>query len=627
MVDLIYTDEKRQDVDLVREYNLDLAYGSDENNFILTVPLKETGIKTGSYIYIEDTEYGGIVDGIGANTEKEQIPFNGRTWHGILAKKVVMPPAGQSHLLLYGDANDVIREIIELVNLDNLFTVPDKASGIEIQGYEVRYQDAYTVFTNMLLEVGAKLNIRYSKGSLFIQALPNVDYSNDEEWDSSQLSFNASVNTRPINHLICLGGGELEKRKVIHLFADSSGTVQPYLHDMSNEPTKDADYITDERNIALIGIDEVTEVYNYPNAQATENYLLVTNKPADWDNGGYRRYYEKSDDSFYELTSKEESRYVMLTGSNAPSDWSANSDNYYEKSNNTYQKVKKTTTKAYVTVPSQPSNWNTDFNKYFYIGSDNKFNQIKPVITESYEEIKANKIENWKKNFNKYYTRTWDGVRYVFNPVTSVTKYNYELQSKQPSNWKTDFDSYYTDKKGTRVKGIEKTRMKNGKQEKYVVAPAWKKKKFYTRYSKQVAPSMTAKVYWQKVTTESAPSFSAKTVYEERITNDVAPAYSANKYYALQTFTVIPEFKSNQYFELFIDNYADLVENALERMREYQNSDSISVDLLPANSYDIGDIVGATEHITGIVIKQPISKIIITINKDKTSINYEVGGV
>ena len=38
-MDLIYTDSQNKDIGIVKDYTMDLAYGSDENNFELVVPL------------------------------------------------------------------------------------------------------------------------------------------------------------------------------------------------------------------------------------------------------------------------------------------------------------------------------------------------------------------------------------------------------------------------------------------------------------------------------------------------------------------------------------------------------------------------------------------------------------
>ena len=54
----------------------------------------------------------------------------------------------------------------------------------------------------------------------------------------------------PVNHLICLGKGELSERQVIHLYADSKGNI-------SEKQT-------------FIGIDEVAEKYDYSNVESLE---------------------------------------------------------------------------------------------------------------------------------------------------------------------------------------------------------------------------------------------------------------------------------------------------------------------------------------------------------------------
>ena len=55
-----------------------------------------------------------------------------------------------------------------------------------------------------------------------------------------------------INHLICLGLGELKNRTVIHLYADANGVIS--------------------RTQTQFGSDEVTNVYDYAGAE-TENLI------------------------------------------------------------------------------------------------------------------------------------------------------------------------------------------------------------------------------------------------------------------------------------------------------------------------------------------------------------------
>ena len=48
----------------------------------------------------------------------------------------------------------------------------------------------------------------------------------------------------PINHLICLGTGNLRNRHVIHLFSDENGGIQPYA--VVKNPYCNEHYILDE---------------------------------------------------------------------------------------------------------------------------------------------------------------------------------------------------------------------------------------------------------------------------------------------------------------------------------------------------------------------------------------------
>ena len=119
-MDLIYANEDLKDIEIIQDYSLDLAYGSDENDFELQVDEANAHYKEHNYIYIEKsdkgiiqgTEYGGIIDKKSIDTDKNTVTYYGRTWHGILNSKVIEPPQNTDYLIVNGDANDVIKEII-----------------------------------------------------------------------------------------------------------------------------------------------------------------------------------------------------------------------------------------------------------------------------------------------------------------------------------------------------------------------------------------------------------------------------------------------------------------------------------------------------------------------------------
>ena len=78
-------------------------------------------------------------------------------------------------------------------------------------------------------------------------------------------------------------------------------------------------------------------------------------------------------------------------------------------------------------------------------------------------------------------------------------------------------------------------------------------------------------------------------------------------------------------FSLKIDHYADLVEYGVERLKSAWGCDSVDINLDADGEYDVGDIVGASEHITGIAVWQPITKKIVNIKNGLITISYKVG--
>lgn len=249
-MDLIYTDGTK-DLGVLQDYTLDLAYGSDENDFFCTVGLGNHCCSAGSLLYIPNTEYGGIVDTVSVDTNEDTVGYYGRTWHGILAGKVICPDTGEDYLILSGDANAVIGQLITRCGLGSLFQASGEISGLTVNNYQVpRYIDAWQTIRRVLSSVGAKPSLAFNGSKVILGAAVRKDYSQDEEWDSSQISFQVALNSRPVNHVICLGQGDLAQRQVIHLYADASGNISG--------------------TQSLTGLQEVTAVYDYSSAESEE---------------------------------------------------------------------------------------------------------------------------------------------------------------------------------------------------------------------------------------------------------------------------------------------------------------------------------------------------------------------
>jgi microcystin-dependent protein len=249
-MDLIYMNTDKEDVGVLKDYTLDLEFGSESNNFECAVSSNNHVCDAGFYLYYENAEYGGVIDSIAFNTDSEEVIYKGRTWHGILESKILEPDKGADYLIVEGDANTVLSSLISRMGLDGLFKVSTTASSIDISYQMHRYVGGYTGIQKMLKKHGAKLYIEFKKGFVELSAKPLIDYSQDEQFDTDQITFNIQKNYKPINHVICLGKGELKNRRVIHVYADKEGNI-------SGTQT-------------LTGMDEVSATYENANVESDD---------------------------------------------------------------------------------------------------------------------------------------------------------------------------------------------------------------------------------------------------------------------------------------------------------------------------------------------------------------------
>lgn len=217
---LTITDAQGTPRALIENYKGDFAFGSGEQDFELTFdsPL----LFGGEFVYIDGTEYGGIVDEVKSTSNLKATTYKGRTWHGILTDKVLEPDAGQDYLRAQGDAQNVLTRLIKRISLDKLFVV-DVCDPVHIDYQFKRYVDAYTGIKDMLAASGAKLTMAHIDAYVHICAQKVATIGNEVDTDIMQFSVTKAV--RPINHLVCLGKGELKDRQVLHLYADEHGNI------------------------------------------------------------------------------------------------------------------------------------------------------------------------------------------------------------------------------------------------------------------------------------------------------------------------------------------------------------------------------------------------------------------
>ena len=243
---VVIHDSALGDVRELSDFTLDLAFGSDENSFTLECAAALAPTE-GQFVFIDGTEYGGVVDEATYDAGRESsgaVTCKGRTWHGILAGKRLLPDSGSGYLSVSGKAGEVLASLIARMGLSGLFSAASDDTAVSYT-FD-RFCDGYSGLKAMAKANGRKVAMRRKGGKVELSLPPAVDYAN--KVDSDLLDFTLTSVHRCVNHLVCAGTGELENRAVIHFYADSAGNV-------SHTQT-------------LFGVDEIAALYDYSNADA-----------------------------------------------------------------------------------------------------------------------------------------------------------------------------------------------------------------------------------------------------------------------------------------------------------------------------------------------------------------------
>lgn len=251
---LVYTDASGVDAGSVGDFELDMEFGTDGRACDFEATFAGPRLKGGELVYIDATEYGGVVDQVETLSTSEAATYRGRTWHGVLACKVISPDSGKDYYTLSGDLNACIRTVVSRLGLTGLFRGRAGSCGISVTNYQFeRYVDAYKGLCALCASKGAVLRMAHAADTsggrveLWAEARRTAG---DDECDSDVMEVGITENHRVVNHLVCLGEGELKDRVVVHLYADAKGNVS--------------------QTQTLKGRDEVAEVYDYNGAERAD---------------------------------------------------------------------------------------------------------------------------------------------------------------------------------------------------------------------------------------------------------------------------------------------------------------------------------------------------------------------
>lgn len=222
-------------------FDLEAAFGEDENEISVVCDASEAPSE-GQYVHIDGSDVIGTIDEVTADTTTSEVECKGRTAHGILQGKILVPDSGKSHITVSGQVDTVLTSLITRMGLSELFSAAENSTRVSYT-FE-RFVDGYTGLTAMLKANNMRPRFRWSDGGIVIHAEEIETYG--DAIDSDLIDFEVTVVGRRTNHLVCGGTGEDADRTIIHFYADSKGNVS--------------------KKQSLFGVDEIAAFYDYSNA-------------------------------------------------------------------------------------------------------------------------------------------------------------------------------------------------------------------------------------------------------------------------------------------------------------------------------------------------------------------------
>lgn len=272
-MELILADQHANDVRRLFDAEIDVDL-KDTNTFELKINRGEyqDDLTFGSIVYVPETEYGGIIGEVNTDTSIDTISLKGYAWRGLIDKKILRPPSGSDYLTISGELNSCLNELTA-GNFDSLFSVSAESTGVSLNNFQFeRYTTMLAGINKMLKSVGYKLRIKYiqqengASGYIELSATPIIDYSSTIEFSQDdRLDFTFNNVKNGVNHLICLGTGELKDRIVVDLYVQEDGTIgtQPFYTGLAEIAETYEDTNAESTELKEKGIDKLQELQNY----------------------------------------------------------------------------------------------------------------------------------------------------------------------------------------------------------------------------------------------------------------------------------------------------------------------------------------------------------------------------
>ena len=193
--------------------------------------------------------------------------------------KIIEPPSGAAYRIVSGDAGNIIQDLINLCGLSAVFAAERIGYTVKTFRFD-RYIDLYTGLVKLGKAIGMNLYLIVKNGIVHVSYVPLVDYSDRIEYNQNDINFTIEKTYRGVNHLICLGKGELQDRTVVHLYADANG------------------YISTSQS--LYGVEEYVSTYENTSAESDEDLV----------SGGTERLQELIGADAFAVTSSDTEQHI-----------------------------------------------------------------------------------------------------------------------------------------------------------------------------------------------------------------------------------------------------------------------------------------------------------------------------
>lgn len=257
-MDLIYSTAKMEDLGVIQDFELDFDT-TDTMDFRLTVDSNIKDIPDNGFIYIPDTEYGGIIDKKTPSTSTGNTVYYGRNYRGILNSKIICPKSGQAYTYINGNLYNSLNYLLAQFGLLDYFVFdPNSLAGVTLTAYKIdRYCSFYYLLTKLEQTLNKCLYLSYDLATKKIKIsyrIP-VNYANETLYTDTSLDLEVTKGSRLVTHLVCLGQGELENRTVVDLWLNTDKKT-------INTTTQN-----------FFGIDDYTVIYENVNCEDVESLI------------------------------------------------------------------------------------------------------------------------------------------------------------------------------------------------------------------------------------------------------------------------------------------------------------------------------------------------------------------